>query len=77
MRPVQKENPLKRRIVSILLAVSLLVLPVGAADPPEGQVERLLQQMSMQEKLAQMLMPTFRTDPAAADGVGEDVARCL
>ena len=77
MRPVQKENPLKRRIVSILLAVSLLVLPVGAADPPEGQVERLLEQMSLQEKLAQMLMPTFRTDPAAADGIGEDVARCL
>ena len=68
---------MKRRIVSILLSVSLLMLPVQAADPPEELVERLLEQMSVQEKIAQMLMPTFRTDPERENGIGEDVAQCL
>ncbi len=68
---------MKRRIAAILLAACLLALPVRATDPPEDPVERLLEQMSLQEKLAQMLMPTFRTDPGREDGVGEDVAQCL
>ena len=68
---------MKRRIASALLSLCLLLQPVRAADKPEDAVERLLARMSTEEKLAQMLMPTFRTDPGREDGVGEQVAECL
>ena len=67
---------MKRRIVAILLCLSLLGLPVRAADKADA-VERRLAEMSTREKLAQMLMPTFRTDPGREDGIGEEVAACL
>ncbi|MBR4132887.1 MAG: hypothetical protein IKT99_07895, partial [Oscillospiraceae bacterium] len=68
---------MKRKILSILLALSLLIPSIRATDAPEDAVERLLERMSTREKIAQMLMPTFRTDPGRADGIGEEVAACL
>ena len=67
---------MKQRVVAILLCLSLLCPPVRAADQQDA-VERLLAGMRTQEKIAQMLMPTFRTDPGRGEGIGEEVAACL
>ena len=68
---------MKRRIISILLILSLLAPFAQATDAPEDAVERMLGRMSTREKIAQMLMPTFRTDPGRGEGIGEEVAACL
>ena len=68
---------MRRRILPALLCLCLLVQPVRATGVSGDPVERLLEQMSTQEKLAQMIMPTFRSDPGREDGIGEEVAQCL
>ena len=69
---------MKRCIAAmLLLLMSLPLFPVRAAKAPDDPVARMLEQMSTQEKIAQMIMPTFRTDPDREAGIGEDVAECL
>lgn len=68
---------MRRRILPALLCLCLLMQPVRATGVSDDPVERLLEQMSTREKLAQMIMPTFRSDPGREDGIGEEAAQCL